>query len=351
MPSAFDSIADGEAMQADNVQQIIDAWQGVASKGVPLSLTTVSSEGSYAADFKNEDTVNRRVLRGQDADGTARLDYSGQQVKVTDLVLSHQATPSAPGASKMALYAKSDGLLYKRDGAAGSETAIGGAFSDGTVGAPGAAFASDTDNGLYRVGANTWALVAGGVEIARLTTTTFGVDTNVLLVDVTNNRVGVNDSAPDFALDVAGDARIQGSGKLYFGGTGAADNDVNLFRSAADTLETDDALVVNGVHRAGGGLRVGSGSVRVTAILRGTATWDPASLADDDATRTSVTVTGAAVGDFCLVSHSGAEANEYHLTGQVTGSNAVEVTLTATAGAADLASGTLVVIVLKISAT
>jgi len=57
-------------------------------------------------------------------------------------------------------------------------------------------------------------------------------------------NVGIGTTSPDFKLDVSGDIRIEGSNKLYFGGTGATDNDVNLYRSTTDTLKTDDNLVV-----------------------------------------------------------------------------------------------------------
>lgn len=42
---------------------------------------------------------------------------------------------------------------------------------DGLVGAPGFAFGSDLDNGAYRIGANDWALSAGGVKVAELLAT------------------------------------------------------------------------------------------------------------------------------------------------------------------------------------
>lgn len=38
------------------------------------------------------------------------------------------------------------------------------AFTDGTAGAPGGYFASDTNNGLYRIGADNWALSVGGTK-------------------------------------------------------------------------------------------------------------------------------------------------------------------------------------------
>src|SRR5262245_7684695 len=50
-------------------------------------------------------------------------------------------------------------------GVSGASTFAGAAlYADGTVGAPAIAFASDADNGLYRIGANNWALATGGVK-------------------------------------------------------------------------------------------------------------------------------------------------------------------------------------------
>ena len=46
---------------------------------------------------------------------------------------------------------------------------------------------------------------------------TLNVDSGVLVVDETNNRVGVNDSSPSYALDVTGD--INTTGDLRIGGT------------------------------------------------------------------------------------------------------------------------------------
>lgn len=38
-------------------------------------------------------------------------------------------------------------------------------FQDGSVGTPSISFASDTDNGFYRIGANNWALSVGGAKV------------------------------------------------------------------------------------------------------------------------------------------------------------------------------------------
>ena len=42
------------------------------------------------------------------------------------ITLTQIATPSAPGASATVIYAKTDGALYYRSGASGTETPVGG---------------------------------------------------------------------------------------------------------------------------------------------------------------------------------------------------------------------------------
>lgn len=69
---------------------------------------------------------------------------------------------------------------------------------------------------------------------------TFDLDTNTGLYRIGNDRLGVT-TAGTKALEVAAD------GKLLFGDA----TDTNLYRSAADTLKTDDALVVGGALKLG----------------------------------------------------------------------------------------------------
>ena len=45
---------------------------------------------------------------------------------VVHTFVQQSSSPSAPGAGITAIYAKTDGSLYTRSGASGSETAIGG---------------------------------------------------------------------------------------------------------------------------------------------------------------------------------------------------------------------------------
>ena len=113
-------------------------------------------------------------------------------------------------------------------------------------------------------------------------------------------------------------------------------------------------------------LNVGVGAVNVTAPgggtlastqigihslavgqVKATATWDPASVAAGSKISTTVTVSGASLGDFVLASFS-LDLQELTLTCYVSASNTVEVVLANLTGSAvDLASGTLAVLVLK----
>lgn len=75
-------------------------------------------------------------------------------------------------------------------------------------------------------------------------------------------------------------------------------------------------------------------------------TWDPGSIADGDEEATEITVTGAALGDFVLVSFS-LDVSDLALVGAVTAADTVTVQLlNNTGGAVDLAEGTVRVRVL-----
>jgi len=79
----------------------------------------------------------------------------------------------------------------------------------------------------------------------------------------------------------------------------------------------------------------------------GSVTWDPPSIAAAAQTTTTVTVTGAALGDPCFVGFS-LDLQAMQLTGYVSSAGVVTVVpQNGTAGAIDLASGTLRATVLK----
>jgi hypothetical protein len=80
---------------------------------------------------------------------------------------------------------------------------------------------------------------------------------------------------------------------------------------------------------------------RVVTSLVGSATYDPPNLAAAGTTTTTVTVTGAALGDYAACSFSLTSAG-IMMTAYVSAANTVTVVLfNPTAGAIDLGSGTL----------
>jgi len=85
------------------------------------------------------------------------------------------------------------------------------------------------------------------------------------------------------------------------------------------------------------------------APLTGSATWDPPNLADGAATSTTLTVTGAVVGNIVGVSHSQGIPGGMLLVGSVTAPDTVTATLVNHTGApVDIASGTLRAMVWKV---
>lgn len=80
-----------------------------------------------------------------------------------------------------------------------------GGIPDGLVGAPGLYFNADTDNGLYRIGANNWGLVVGGVKMVDLASTGITV-----AGDVTGGSWIGNSST--------GSVRAGSGGQFYFSG-------------------------------------------------------------------------------------------------------------------------------------
>lgn len=77
------------------------------------------------------------------------------------------------------------------------------------------------------------------------------------------------------------------------------------------------------------------------APLTGSATWDPPSIAAGGESSTTITVTGAALGNFVQVTFSN-DLQALTLTGYVSSANTVTALLANnTAGSVDLASGTI----------
>lgn len=101
---------------------------------------------------------------------------------------------------------------------------------------------------------------------------------------------------------------------------------------------TDARLTLGG---GGTATLVGAASLIEAEPLRGSASWNPASIADGDAESTTFTVTGAALGDFVEVSLS-VSLKGCVLIGEVSAANTVKATIANNTGSAqDIDSGTV----------
>ena len=124
-----------------------------------------------------------------------------------------------------------------------------------------------------------------------------------------------------------------------------------LVRRTADTGAPGDTPPASSFffHRTTAGAYLWDGlSYRSIGRLSGSVTWDPPSVGSGSQTSTTVTVTGAAVGDPVSVGFSTAVPAGALLVGSVTATNTVTVTLLNSVGSpVDLASGTLTAVVFK----
>ena len=113
------------------------------------------------------------------------------------------------------------------------------ALQDGTVAAPALAFANDKNTGIYRPGDDQLAISTSGS--GRLFITSAGL-------------IGIGQSSPGSALDVAGEIRIyptSGAANLRFGSGGAEKGKVAIDSSSNYTVETagSERLRIDGSGR------------------------------------------------------------------------------------------------------
>lgn len=112
-----------------------------------------------------------------------------------------------------------------------------------------------------------------------------------------------------------------------------------------------DAFIVQGsdgnVAVASGGFSVGGGG-DVAKISHANTTWDPGNLADGASESTTISVTGAAAGEPVFASLSTLTNASWQISGFVTSTNTITVTITNhSGGALDLGSGTLRIVLFE----
>lgn len=176
------------------------------------------------------------------------------------------------------------------------------------------------NNTIAEAGTNTYTTVVANTEI-----TTSDADKNIRsLLNLNGSRLGFGSAAPTTGTWIQGDLIIN-TAVISFGNIGW-------------------------ICRTGGtpGTWQSWGVSRMTATYD-QKTWDPASIASGASTSTTMTITdGAAPGDVVTVGHSGAVPAGCLLTGAVTSTNTVTVTLANLSGSTvDVGSGTLTAILFK----
>lgn len=192
--------------------------------------------------------------------------------------------------------------------------------------------------------------------------------------------IATSASASDLTSGTVANGRISGSYSGFFSitlsgnviGSGAS---LLLLTNSVDGADDSTVQIWGGGGNAttrGAGVRVfgnehasqpgnlildkglsGAGKFVLTGIwsdvLFGSKTYDPASTATAASNQTTVTVTGAVVGDLCMATFSLITTTKWHIWATVSVADTVTVTLfNETGGTVDLGSGTLRVWVIKV---
>lgn len=127
-----------------------------AGSGTTVGAVNFSAEAVNFTNPYNNAAVNEFRFYEAQANGS---NYVGLKAPTSISADKVWSLPSADGSANQVLSTNGSGALqWQTIGA----NVIG--LSDGTVTAPGLAFSSDTNTGMYRVGADNLALTAGGVR-------------------------------------------------------------------------------------------------------------------------------------------------------------------------------------------
>lgn len=202
--------------------------------------------------------------------------------------------------------------------------------------------------GAYAEGVKTLA------EIAALTPT----QKTGIYVEDTADHVLIDHPLTPYNVQAQGVQTWGGSGKIQTvhhrpgaSNASASHGGVGAFGGIGSTwIRSDPTLSANAIWRKTSGLpnQPTVGWTFSPGCLIGQKTWDPGSIANGAQETTTVTVTGAALGDVATVSF-GRDLQGMRLTAYVSTTNTVTVVLAnGTGGALDLISGTLSAVVLKV---
>ena len=153
----------------------ITALQNLALLGVG---TIADATNPFSAKLNNALWVAETVAEGGDGDLRCKLSKEAAAKTASLLMqtnLSGRAEIGLTGDDDLHVKVSADGSTWFEGlslARASGQVRLG---IDGTAGAPALAFASDTDNGAYRIGANNWALSVGGSKAVDLSASAVGI--------------------------------------------------------------------------------------------------------------------------------------------------------------------------------
>ena len=145
-------------------------------------------------------------------------------------------------------------------------------FGDGTVGAPSIAFTSDTDSGLYRIGANNVGLAVNGAKVVDVATT--GVSVTGALSASTTVTAGTtfDGSVSGYRMASGVHSWSYATGNTSFIGGASADGLLFTASSTAVAMLNSNGFYHNGVIRSDGSGFSGYGADAQVYLTKSSAT-------------------------------------------------------------------------------
>lgn len=165
------------------------------------------------------------------------------------LILTHNATSLIlPGAANITTAAGDTGRFLSLGSgnwkclsfnlASGRAVVSSPQMSDGTVSLPGMPFASDLDSGIYRIGANNWAMAANGAKVLEISTAGVGI-------------TGTLTNSSTATLGPSSNVVVSSAGALTF--NPSSGQHINFTPNGA-------AFIINGTATTGGQVNINAGA-------------------------------------------------------------------------------------------
>ena len=180
------------AMFSSNTETGITATYQDADNTIDLVIGTLNQNTTGNAATATA-LATARTIGGVSFDGTANIDLLATDIKIGE---DDQTKIDFETADEIHFYAANAEQVYIADGIFGAQT-----DNDVDLGASGVEFKDlylDGTAHIDTLDVDENATVAGTLGV----TGDFTVDTNVLMVDVSTNRVGIGNASPDVSLDI-----------------------------------------------------------------------------------------------------------------------------------------------------